>query len=341
MRRLLVLLVSVFALSILLVACGGKDSSDTPKTSNDDSDKEVYTLKMSTQQAETAPIVKGFNELAERLEEKSEGRLMMEVYPSAQLGSDDDVIEQAEQGVNVAVLTDGSRMGVYVKDMGIMGAPYFVNNYDEALAITESDLFGSWEQELVDNHNVRVLSFNWYDGPRHFLTNEPVENPKDLKGLRIRTPGSPVWQESIKAMGATPVAMPWGDVYTSVQQGAIDGAEAQHTSSYPSRIYEVIDYVVKTNHFQLINGIIVGEKWFETLPEDLQKILLEETKAVAEENAREIESLQTEYEEKMVSEGMEIIEPNVEEFKKAADKAYEVLGYVELREKIYNEIGKE
>lgn len=332
-------LLLVFALSVFLVACNGeKESNESAGSSN--SDQDVYTLKMSTQQAETAPIVQGFSELAEKLEEKSDGRLLMEVYPSAQLGSDDDVIEQAEQGVNVAVLTDGSRMGVYVKDMGIIGAPYFLDNYDEVLKLTESESFKSWEEELVDQHKVRVLSFNWYDGPRHFLTNKVVENPEDLKGQRIRTPGSPVWQESIKALGATPVAMPWGDVYTSVQQGAIDGAEAQHTSSYPSRIYEVIDYVVKTNHFQLINGIIVGEKWFESLPEDLQELLVEETKAMAEKNAREIEGLQEEYESMMVDEGMEVIEPNIEKFKESADKAYEALNFVELREKIYEEIGK-
>lgn len=135
--------------------------------------------------------------------------------------------------------------------------------------------------------------------------------------------------------------MPWGDVYTSVQQGAIDGAEAQHTSTYPSRMYEVIDYVNKTGHFQLINGIIVGEKWFETLPEDLQTLLLEETKVVAEENAREIENLQAEYEQKMKDEGMEIVEPNVDAFKEAASKAYDELGLTELRDKVYEEIGKE
>lgn len=335
MKRTKWYLAIVLLLTVVLAACSGNESD-----SSSGGDGEVYTLKMSTQQAETAPIVQGFNELAERLKEKSDGRLIMEVYPSAQLGSDDDVIEQAEQGVNVAVLTDGSRMGVYVEEMGILGAPYFVDSYDEALQITESELFQTWTDKLAEEHGVRVLSFNWYDGPRHFLTNEPIEKPEDLDGLRIRTAGAPVWQESVKALGATPVAMPWGDVYTSVQQGAIDGAEAQHTSTYPSRIYEVIKYVNKTGHFHLINGIIVGESWFQTLPEDLQTLLLEETKAVAADNAREIESLQEDYEQKLVEEGMEIIEPDVEAFKAAAEQAYEVLGLQELREQLYEQIGK-
>ncbi|MDR4890386.1 C4-dicarboxylate TRAP transporter substrate-binding protein [Fredinandcohnia sp. QZ13] len=334
MKKIISLVVLVFITAIVAAGCSS-DSSSGKK-----SDDKVYILKMSTQQAETAPIVEGFKELAKNLEEKSDGRLKMEVYPSAQLGSDDDVIEQAEQGVNVAVLTDGSRMGVYVEEMGIIGAPYFVDNYEDALKVTQGDTFKGWEKQLAEEHGLRVLSFNWYDGPRHFLTNEPIEKPEDLKGLRIRTPGSPVWQESVKALGATPVAMPWGEVYTAVQQGAVDGAEAQHTSTYPSRIYEVIKYVNKTGHFQLINGIIVGEKWFETLPEDLQQLLLDETKAVAQKNAEYVASLQADFEDKMKAEGMEVVEPDVEAFKKAAEKAYEVLGLTELREQIYQEMGK-
>ncbi|MEH7113149.1 C4-dicarboxylate TRAP transporter substrate-binding protein [Neobacillus niacini] len=337
MKKLSLVLLFLIA-SIIAVGCSSKESSGSKDTEK--KDDKVYTLKMSTQQAETSPIVKGFFELADRLEEKSEGRLKMEVYPSAQLGTDDDVIEQAEQGVNVAVLTDGSRMGLYVKDMGVIGAPYLADNYEDVLKITQGDTFKTWEKALAEEHGIRVLSFNWYDGPRHFLTNEPIEKPEDLKGLRIRTPGSPVWQESIKAMGATPIAMPWGEAYSAVQQGAIDGAEAQHTSTYPSRMYEVVKYVNKTGHFQLINGIIVGEKWFSTLPEDLQTLLLEEAKAVAEINAKEIASMQAELEKKLVEEGMTIVEPDVAAFKKAAEKAYDVLGLTKLKDQIHKEMGK-
>jgi len=339
MKKLIGLILVVLITAMVAVGCSSDDDSSSTDEKKGTDDK-VYTLKMSTQQAETAPIVEGFYKLAENLKEKSDGRLIMEVYPSAQLGSDDDVIEQAEQGVNVAVLTDGSRMGTYVKEMGIIGAPYLTDNYEEILKITQGDTFKSWETKLAEEHGVRVLSFNWYDGPRHFLTNEPIKEPKDLKGLRIRTAGSEVWQESVKALGATPIAMPWGEVYSAIQQGAVDGAEAQHTSTYPSRTYEVIKYVNKTAHFQLVNGIIVGETWFNTLPEDLQTLLLDETKIVAEENAKMVAGLQEEYDEKLAAEGIEFIEPNVAAFKEAAESAYEVLGFTELREQIYEEIGK-
>jgi TRAP-type C4-dicarboxylate transport system substrate-binding protein len=120
---------------------------------------------------------------------------------------------------------------------------------------------------------MRILSYNWYDGPRNFYTSKQITAPSDLNGQRIRTPGAPVWAKSVEAMGATPIAMGWNDSYNAMQSTSIDGVEVQSTSAYPARMYEVLKYINKTEHFQLANFIMVGEKWFSTLPADYQKIL--------------------------------------------------------------------
>lgn len=323
----IVLMLAMVTVSVF--AQGGAEKGD-----------KVYTLKLSTQLNETTPMVEGFKALAESVKARSNGRLVVEVYPSAQLGSDEDVIEQALQGVNVAVLTDGGRMGNYVKDIAIIGMAYFANNYDDVLKVTQSAKFAEWEKELVDKNGIRILSFNWYDGGRHFFTNKVVNTPSDLKGLRIRTPGAPAWAESVTALGATPVAMPWGETYSAVQSKAVDGCEVQLTSALGSRIYEVLKYMVRTEHFQLINGLIVGEKWFQTLPADLQTILLEETKAAGEKNARYVESKIADIEKQLVGYGITVIEPDVQAFVKASDAAYAKLGFADLRKEIYKQIGK-
>jgi tripartite ATP-independent transporter DctP family solute receptor len=323
----IVLMLAMVTVSVF--AQGGAEKGD-----------KVYTLKLSTQLNETTPMVEGFKALAESVKARSNGRLVVEVYPSAQLGSDEDVIEQALQGVNVAVLTDGGRMGNYVKDIAIIGMAYFANNYDDVLKVTQSAKFAEWEKELVDKNGIRILSFNWYDGGRHFFTNKVVNTPADLKGQRIRTPGAPAWAESVTALGATPVAMPWGETYSAVQSKAVDGCEVQLTSALGSRIYEVLKYMVRTEHFQLINGLIVGEKWFQTLPADLQTILLEETKAAGEKNARYVESKIADIEKQLVGYGITVIEPDVQAFVKASDAAYAKLGFADLRKEIYKQIGK-
>lgn len=302
--------------------------------------EKTYTMKLSTQLNETTPMVQGFNKLAESVKAKSNGRLLIQVYPSAQLGSDEDVIEQAMQGVNVAVLTDGGRMGNYVREFGIIGMAYFADNYDDVLKVTQSATFKDWENKLI-NEGIHILSFNWYDGPRHFLTNKVIKTPEDLKGLRIRTPGAPAWAESVAAMGASPVAMPWGETYSAVQSKAVDGCEVQDTSTLGSRMFEVLKYRNKTSHFHLINGLIVGEKWFKTLPEDLQKLLVEETKAQGQANARFVEEEILRIEKKLAEFGMETTSPDVAAFKKAAEAAYAKLGFTDLRKKIYSEIGKQ
>ena len=174
---------------------------------------EKYSLRISTSQTDQSLITRAYMKLADELNKRSEGRLDVKVFPSSQLGNDEDVIEQAIQGAGVAVNTDPARMGTYVKDMGILMMGYFADNYDECYKITQTETFKQWEEELASKHGIRVLSFNFYDGPRHFMTNNEVKKPADLENQRIRTIGSEVCIETLNALGATPVAMSWGEVY--------------------------------------------------------------------------------------------------------------------------------
>jgi TRAP-type C4-dicarboxylate transport system substrate-binding protein len=332
MKKIVLALVIALAVSIYIAALNGcaKKDAGAGKT---------YTLKMSTQLNETSPMVDGFKAWAQAVDERTKGALTIQIFPSAQLGSDEDVIEQALQGVNVAVLTDGGRMANYVKEIGIIGMPYIADNYDELRRITETPTFSTWDAALVSN-GMRILSYNWYDGPRNFYTSKPVTTPADLKGQRIRTPGAPVWARSVAAMGATPIAMGWNDSYNALQSKSIDGVEVQSTSAYPSRMYEVLSYLNRTEHFQLANFIMVGEKWYAGLPAEYQKILMEECKKASYENARKILEVAEEDEKLMVEKGMKTHAPDKAAFKQAAEAAYNELGFRELRDQIWREIGK-
>jgi len=359
MKKLLTLLLAA-AIMLSMVACGSNStpapasSSPAPQASSAESkpaesakpsdfvegDGKSYSLKVSTQMAESDPYVQGFYALAERVKNRTGGKFTVEVFPSAQLGSDEDVIEQAIQGVNVAVVTDAGRMANYVPDIGIVGMAYFADSYDELLKIQTTDFWKECIRKLAEENDIRVLCFNYFAGARHFLTNKPIRTPEDLKGVRIRTPGAPAWSESVRALGATPVTMGWTDVYNAVQQKAIDGCESQHSANVGLRVYEVLKYINKTAHFQLLNGMIVGEKWFKTIPESYQKMLLEEFDKQGQMTAREVIAKSDEFEALMVKEGMEVVEPDIAAFKAASEAAYEKLGYTELRKKIYEAIGK-
>uniref|UniRef100_UPI003FF0D560 C4-dicarboxylate TRAP transporter substrate-binding protein n=1 Tax=Candidatus Limivicinus sp. TaxID=3030905 RepID=UPI003FF0D560 len=347
MKKLIAMLLAA-CMVFAMCACGQSTTSATTP-SNDASEKpadyvegdgKTYTLMISTQMAESDPYVQGFYALKERIEARTDGMFTVEVYPSSQLGSDEDVIEQALQGVNVAVVTDAGRMSNYVPDIGIVGMAYFADSYDELLKVQQTDFWKNCIDELATDNGIRMLCFNYFAGARHFLTNKPIYTPEDLAGVRIRTPGAPAWSKSVEALGATPVTMSWTESYNAVQQKAIDGVESQHSASWGLRIYEVLKYIDKTAHFQLLNGMMCGEKWFSTLPEAYQNLLLEEFDKQGQLTAAEVIAKSDEYEQMMVDEGMEVIEPDVEAFKKAADAAYDELGYTELRQQIYKEIGK-
>ncbi|MBL3540025.1 C4-dicarboxylate TRAP transporter substrate-binding protein [Aminivibrio sp.] len=328
--------------ALLLLVCLVILASGAPVLAAEvEGDGKSYELMVSTQLADSHPFCRGFYDLAKRVSERTGGKLTVKVFPSAQLGSDEDVIEQAIQGVNVAVVTDAGRMANYVKDIGIVGMAYFADNYDEIMKVQRTNFWKENVKKLAEENGIRVLSFNWFDGARHFLTNKPVRKPEDLKGVRIRTPGAPAWSRSVAALGATPVTMGWTDVYNAVQQKAIDGCEAQHSASYGMRLYEVLKYINKTAHFQLLNGLIVGEKWFSTLPASYQALLREEFEKQGKITAAEVIEKSDVFEAMMVKEGMEVIEVDLPAFKKASEAAYEELGFAEQRKAIYKEIGKE
>jgi len=319
---------------------GDEKAADAGSEANAGSNDTVYELKIHTSQTEQALITRNYQKLADTVNEKSDGRLSVKVFPAGQLGADEDVIEQAIQGVNVAVNTDAARMGQYVKDFSIFMMAYFVDNYDEGYAVTQTETFKNWEKELEEKHGIKILSFSFYDGPRHFMTNKPINTPDDLKGQRIRTIGQEVCTESLAAMGATPISMSWGEVYNGIQSKALDGCEAQNTSTFPSKIYEVCNTQSKTGHFQLMQGLICGKKWFDSLPEDLQTLLTETAQEIGKETAADVMKEADEAEQQMKDAGLTVIEPDVQPFKDAVKPVYEKLGFAELRQQIYKEIGK-
>ena len=329
-KKIIVLcFVLILVLSTGFIACrrGGSGESQS------------YTLMMSTQLADTSPMVAGFREWADAVAQRTNGNLTIEVYTSAALGSDEDVIEQALQGVNVAVLTDGGRMANYVSGIGIIGMAYIAESYEELTRITETPTFQSYDAQLI-REGIRILSYNWYDGPRNFYTNRVVNTPADLNGVRIRTPGAPVWARSVASLGATPIAMPWPDSYNAMQTRAIDGLEGQSTATYPLRIHEVASNMARTEHFHLANFIMVGERWFSTLPAEYQRILMEECKRVSIANAAQILGVAEANERSMVAAGLRINEVNKAPFIAAAEAAYRELGFLEARDNMWREIGK-
>lgn len=300
---------------------------------------ESYTLKVSTVLADTDPIVVGLEKMAEEVAKKTDGKLTVEVYPSSQLGDTADVLEQAKGGTNVGVIIDTGMLADYVPDMAIYTAPYVFDDVKEARAFIETDLFASWDEDLA-THGLRDLSCNWYQGARHFLTNKPIRTPADLKGLRVRTMGSTVAQESMSALGAVPTSLAWSEVYSGLQQKVIDSAEAQLPAVYGASLHEVVDYITETGHFLLYTALVISEEWFQSLPEDYRKILAEASKNAGDYATTLTLEKEVEFKKNMQDAGVTFNSVNIEPFKKASSSVYETMGWIELKAQIDRALGK-
>ena len=297
-------------------------------------------LNVNTALTTDDPMYAGLERMKANVEKRSAGKLQIRIFPGSQLGKDEDVLEQARAGANVAVLVDGGRLAPFVKEFGIMGAPYLVDNFDQMLRLQQSALFKGLVEKLRGAANLQVLSFDWFQGHRHMLTNVPVKVPADLKGVRVRTPGAPVWLETVRAMGATPTGMPWSEVYSALQTKVIDGAEAQHPAVYGARLYEVVKIITKTEHIYLITGIVTSRVWFDKLPADQQAILSEESFAAGKWASEATIASLADNEKKLREKGATIVEIDKAPFKAATAGVYQTLGYSELRKEVDKALGK-
>ncbi len=303
-----------------------------------------YVLKFNHVLGSAEPYHEGFLKWAKSVEEKTKGELKVEVYHSAQLGVEEDIIEQIRRGANIGQNTDSARLGNYVPGIAVMNGPYFADTIDEVKKVKNLPITKEWLDKLDKDFGMKVLSFYWIQGFRHFITNKPIKTPEDLKGLRIRTPPAPIWQESVRALGATPVALAFGEMYPAIQQKAIDGMELVYNNLPSGRFYEVCKYVVETKHILLINFEVISSKFFNSLPRNYQKILVDECdKAGLETSELIMGKLANDAKKLMIEKGMTIIEPkdiDMAAFKQAGEKAYEVLKIKDVKDSVFKQLGK-
>lgn len=297
-------------------------------------------LNVNTALTRDDPLYKGLESFRDKVAERSKGDLTIRLFPGSQLGKDEDVLEQARAGANVAVVVDGGRLAVFVKEFGVLGAPYLASGFQGIRKVVTSPAFREWEEKLRKASGHQILSFNWWQGERHLLTNVPVTKPADLAGVRMRTPGAPVWMETIRAMGATPTPMGWGEVYPALQQKVIDAAEAQHPATVGARLYEVTKHVTKTGHINLITGVVTSAGWFDKLTPDQQKILREESLAAGDLASRLTEESLSAMEAEMKAKGMTVSSPDLTPFRQATEAVYDKLGYGELRRQVQSQLSQ-
>ena len=297
-------------------------------------------LRLGTVLAAGDPLVVAALQMKKDVEARTKGEVTVQVFPSSQLGDTQNMMDQAQAGANVGTFVEGSRVSPFVKEFNVLVAPYAFKSVDELAKFVETPTFAGWNEELKKKTGLTLLSFNWYQGARHMLTKKPVAAPADLKGVRIRTIGEPLWIKTIAAMGAVPTPMAWAEVYPSIQTGVIDGAEAQPSAIRGAKLFEVVSHITLTEHIYLMSGLIVSDKWLQSVPEGDRKIVMEEAKnagAMAlKSNVDQADAIFKEISAK----GVKVTKIDTTPFRNAVQPVYAELGLTDMVAQARKAIGQ-
>ncbi|RVU55098.1 C4-dicarboxylate TRAP transporter substrate-binding protein [Anaerosphaera multitolerans] len=330
-KKYLSIALSSVILLMSLTACGGSNNGNSKANTETDtktasSEAEVI-LQVGFENNMSEPFSQGVQKWADLLEEKSNGTMRIDLYPDSQLGGKPALIDSMLLGENVCTLADGAFYADYgVPDFGIVFGPFLFDTWDECWTLIESDWYKE-QSKLLEDKGLKLISSNWKYGERHTLTVDPVNNVEDLKGMKIRVPSNQIQSIGIDTMGATSVGMDLGDVYQALQTKTIDGAENPLATLYGRKLHEVAKYLILDGHVKNFTTLVCSADWFNSLTEEQQELLVSTANEAGLYNNEIQEVADKDYLDKMVEEGVTVVEPSPEvvaEFKEKVQPFYEM-----------------
>ena len=267
------------------------------------------------------PIDLACNEWKRLVEEKSNGEMIVEIFPSSQLGSKDNIIDQAMAGDCVITLANGAFFQDRgVKDFGVVFAPYLFENWEQIDKLAASDWFAQKKAELSDL-GLTILT-GWHYGARDTMTTKKVVTAADIKGMKIRVPNNSLQVKGMAATGAVPTPMSLGEVYTALQQGTIDGLENPLTVLYNGAYQEVCKYLILDHHILDYTCRVCGTDFFNTLTPEQQQILVEAGNEAGVYNNAMLEETTNKALEDLKAAGVEVVEFDRDSFVAACESFY-------------------
>ncbi|MGB5557681.1 MAG: C4-dicarboxylate TRAP transporter substrate-binding protein [Paracoccaceae bacterium] len=235
-----------------------------------------YTFRLAHVTSDQEPIQQAMEQFAANVTERTEGRVAIQIFPNAQLGSNPEVYEQMRTGAPIITISDPGFLSDFVPDFGVLGGPYLMEDPRDFQKIVDSELYANLIDQLRADGGIELLALNWFFGARHMIADRPISGADDIAGMSFRTPENIMWTETFLAMGARPTTLAWAEVYSALGSGVVDGAEAPLPSIYGARLHEARPIISLTGHFKGFTGLIMNADTFAALPEDIQTILSEE-----------------------------------------------------------------
>lgn len=261
----------------------------------------------------THPVHQGMVNMAEQLEHISKGQMTIKIYPGGQLGSERECLELLQVGSLDMTKVSAAVMENFAPVYQILSLPYIFNSREHAYQVLDGEV-GS--QFLAQGSKYRLRGLCFYDaGSRSFYTKEkPVKSPEDLEGLKIRVQRSKTAVEMVNRMGGSPTPISWGELYTALQQGVVDGAENNPPSFYFSRHFEVCKYYSINEHTAVPDVLLIGTNTWNRLNEQQKEWVSEAARRSAKYQRKVWQASEQECLEKMIAGGVKVSYPEKELF---------------------------
>jgi len=257
----------------------------------------------------------------EQLNDLSNGKMRIQIYPNQQLGSERECLELLQIGSLDMAKVSGAVMENFAPKIRVFGLPFLFKNRKHLFRVLDGPI---GKELLQEGENYWLRGLAYYDsGSRSFYTrNRPINNPQDLKGLKIRVQESVSAFEMVKQLGGSPTPISWGELYTSLQQGVVDGAENNPPSFYLSRHYEVCKYYIIDEHTMIPDLLVASTHLWERLTEQektwLQKAI---DRSIPYQRALWIQSEKKSL-QAVIDAGVEVSYPDKKKFQEATNKMY-------------------
>lgn len=263
--------------------------------------------------------------------ERSGGRLRVEVYPASQLGFAMDLLQGMKLGTIEMFVGATTWLGAFERDFWMSGVLYVFDDQEQARRLHEGPVFQGLAETLREKHGIRLLAQNWDRGARNFISRKPLRTIQDLNGLKVRVPEQKSWISNFKLVGANPTPIALAETFTGLQQGIVDATEQASNWLYFNKYHTVANHLVLSHHNFEETGVMIAERFFRTLPPDLQDLLTTTALELsAWHNERLLKEI-AESEEQMRAAGVQIIEVDREQwrehFRTIIPRLVEEVGY--------------
>jgi tripartite ATP-independent transporter DctP family solute receptor len=282
----------------------------------------VRVIKLGHGLGVTHPVHEAMEYMAQLIAEKSQGKMEIRIYPNQQLGTERELVELLQIGSLGMTKVSSATLESFAPKIQVLSMPYLFRDDEHRDKVLKGEI---GKQLLLEGEKYWLRGLCYYDaGKRSFYTkNKPVDSPEDLKGLKIRTLESNMAINMIKSFGSSPTPVSYGELYTALQQGIVDGAENNPPSLYTSRHYEVCKFYSVNEHTAVPDVVIISTKVWNTLDEQEQQWIQE---AADESSVFQYklwaESVEESYRE-LKKAGVTITHPDQTSFREAVESLYE------------------